>query len=238
MSENDLKIETIALDFLHVYAQDKQSPLTEHEQAAITRVHAALLETDEVFICLGGRAGRLGESIVGMALLEGVLQALRSVGRNNIPVSIIVDKSVLELFNAQQYQADYWSQITIASITQPEEMEETIAKRATGQQVLVVDCHGVHDDMPYLRIQADQSAHKITTLACLFRVGIRSYAQRGPERRYADFIEELFGLPTGTTSGKHVQPALRLSAQDKTRYPALALAFDLNPAALQIVCFF
>jgi hypothetical protein len=236
MSEKE--IETIALGFLHEHAQDKQSPLTEQEQVAIARVHAALLEADEAFICLGGRAGRLGESIVGTALLEGTLQALRYVGRNNIPISIIVDKSVIELFNAKQYQADYWPQITIASITQPEEMEEAIAKRATGQQILVVDCHGAHDGMPYLHIQTDEDEHKITTLACLFSVGIRSYAQRSPERRYADFMEELFGLPSEAIPGEHVQPVLRLSAQDKTRYPALALAFDLNPAALQIVCFF
>jgi hypothetical protein len=238
MSEKEIEIETIALDFLHEHAQDKQSPLTEQEQAAIARVHAALLEADEVFICLGGRAGRLGESIVGTALLEGTLQALYYAGRDDIPVCIIVDKSVLELFNAQQYQADYWPQITVVSITQPEEMEEAIAKRAAGQQVLVVDCHGAHDGMPYLRIQTDQDGQKITTLARLFRVGIRSYAQRGPERRYADFIEELFGLPVGAISGEHVQPALRLSAQDKTRYPALALEFDLKPAALHLVCFF
>lgn len=238
MRENDLKIETIALDFLHEHAQDKRSPLTEQEQATIARVHAALLEADEVFICLGGRAGRLGESIVGTALLEGTLQALHYARRDNIPVSIIVDKSVLELFNAEQYQQVYWPRITMVSITPSEEMEEAITKRAIGQQILVVDCHGAHDGMPSLYIQTEQGEHKITTMACLFRVGIRSYAQRGPERRYADFIEELFGLPAGAISGKQAQPVLRLSAQDKTRYPALATAFDLNPAALQIICFF
>src|SRR5437764_6896234 len=103
MSKKDSEIETIALDFLHEHAQDKSSLLTEQEQAAIAQAHAALLEADEVFICLGGRAGRLGESIVGTALLEGTLQALHYIGRNNIPVYIIVDKSVLDLFSVQQY---------------------------------------------------------------------------------------------------------------------------------------
>jgi Glycosyltransferase family 9 (heptosyltransferase) len=238
MSENDLKLETIELDFLHEHAQDKQFTLTEQQQAAIARIHTALLEANQVFICLGGRAGRLGESIVGTALLEGMLQALRYAERDGIPVSVIVDRSVLELFNAEQYQEDYWPQITLVSITQPEAMEEVITKQATGRHVLVVDCHGTHDGMPYLRIQSDQEGHKITTLARLFRVSIRSYAQRGSERRYADFIEELFGLPPEAISGTQAQPTLRLSAQDKACYPELALAFDLNPAALQIICFF
>jgi hypothetical protein len=238
MPKKDLEIETIELDFLHEHAQDKQPTSTEHEQAVIAQVHAALLEADEVFICLGGRAGRLGESVVGTALLEGTLQALHYAGRDGIPVSIIVDKSVLELFNEELYQEDYWSRITIVSITQPEEMEEVVVKRATGRHVLVVDCHGAHDGMPYLRIQSDQDEHRITTLARLFRVGIRSYAQRGSDRRYADFIEDLFGLPVQAIPGKQAQPALRLSAQDKARYPELALAFDLNPAALQVICFF
>jgi hypothetical protein len=238
VSEKDLAIETIALDFLHEHAQDKQSILTEQEQETIARVHTALLEADEIFIGLGGRAGRLGESIVGTALLEGMLQALRYAGRDGIPVFIIVDKSVLELFQAEQYQQDYWPQITIISMTQPEEMEEIIAQRAIGRHVLVFDGHGAHDGMPYLRVQSDQDGHQITTLARLFRAGIRSYAQRGSERRYADFMQELCGLPAGAISGEQAQPALRLSAHDKARYPDLALAFDLNPAALQIICFF
>jgi hypothetical protein len=238
MAQEDLAIETIELDFLHGHAQDKQSPWAEREQAAIAQVHAALLQADEIFICLGGRAGRLGESVVGTALLEGTLQALRYIQHDSIPVSIIVDESVLELFNAEQYQEDYWPQITVVSITRPEEIEETIAKRATGKHILVVDCHGAHDGMPYLRVQSSQNKHKISTLARLFRVGIRSYAQRGADRRYADFIEELFGLPAGAIPGQLAQPALRLSTQDQAHYPALASAFDLNPSALQIVCFF
>lgn len=238
MPEKETAIETMQLDFLQEHAQDKQVALTEPEQEAIARVHTALLEADEAFICLGGRAGRLGESVVGTALLEGTLQALHCVGRYGIPVSIVVDKSVLELFNAEQYQEDYWSPIAVISITQPEEIEAVIAKRAAGRYTLVVDCHGAHDGMPYLRLQTEPDGRKVTTLARLFRVGIRSYAQRGPERRYADFIEELCGLPVGAIPGKLAQPTLRLSAQDKTRYAELALAFDLNPAALQIACFF
>jgi hypothetical protein len=238
VSKQDAQIETIELNLLHEHAQDKHSTLTEQEQAAIARTHTALLEADEVFIGLGGRAGRLGESIVGTALLEGVLQALRYAGRDGIPVSIMVDKSVFELFKAEQYQENYWPQITVSAITSPEEMEEIIAQRATGQRVLVIDGHGAHDGMPYLHVESGPDGQKITTLARLFRVGIRSYAQRGSERRYADFVEDLFGFPAGAIPGEPVQPALRLSADDKARYPELALAFDLNPAALQIVCFF
>jgi hypothetical protein len=230
--------EEIGLNFLHKHAQDKYSPFTEQEQAAIARVSAALLESDEIFICLGGRAGRLGESIIGTALLEGMLHALRYSGRDDIPVWIVVDKGVLELFRAEQYRESYWPQITVISLAQPEEVETVITQRAKGRCVLVVDIHGAHDGMPCLYVEHRQDGRRITTLARLFRVGIRSYAQRGSERRYADFVEELFGFPAGAISGVQAQAALRLSTHDKARYMELALAFDLNPAALQIVCFF
>ena len=226
------------LDFLQTWAQDQQHAVTEHEQAALATIHTALLEADEIIVRLGGRAGRLGESVVGTALLEGTLQALCNTGRAGIPVRIMVDTSVLELFDSRQYQADYWSQVTITGIARPEEITPISTEQATGRHVLVVDCHGAHDGMPYLSMQSEQGKYRITTLAQLFRVGIRSYAQRSSDRRYADFIEALFTLPYGSIAGQLAQPTLRLSTQDRARYPELARLFNLDPTALQVVCFF
>lgn len=79
---------------------------------------------------------------------------------------------------------------------------------------------------------------EITMLERLFRVGVRSYAQRGPERRYADFMEEMFMLPSGMLAGEQVQPALRLGDEDRGCYPQLAQEFGLDEEALQVVCFF
>jgi hypothetical protein len=79
---------------------------------------------------------------------------------------------------------------------------------------------------------------RVTTLSHLFRVGVRSYAARGPYRRYADFVEELFDLPAGTINGLEAQPRIRLSARDEENYPRIASQWGLHPDAFQIVCFF
>jgi ADP-heptose:LPS heptosyltransferase len=102
--------------------------------------------------------------------------------------------------------------------------------------------------MPYLqfvedplmqRVQTERDEHcSVAILGQCFRVGIRSYADRGPERRYADFIETLFALPAGVIDGKQAQPRLHLVNEENARYSQLAQAFGLNLNALPIVCFF
>ncbi len=67
---------------------------------------------------------------------------------------------------------------------------------------------------------------------------MRSYAHRGPERRYADFIEDLFGLPEQSIDGLQAQPRMLLSREDDERYALLAEEFKLNLAAIQVMCFF
>lgn len=88
-------------------------------------------------------------------------------------------------------------------------------------------------------MQASAHMHRhITTLANLNRVALRSYAARGPQRRYAAFFEELFLLPRGSLSGTSVQPRIYVPVADAARYPQLARAFGLEADALLIVCFF
>jgi hypothetical protein len=79
---------------------------------------------------------------------------------------------------------------------------------------------------------------RVTTLSHLFRVGVRSYAARGPYRRYADFVEELFDLPAGTINGLEAQPRIRLSARDEENYPRIASQWGLHPMRFRSSAFF
>jgi len=83
-----------------------------------------------------------------------------------------------------------------------------------------------------------QTHRHITTLANLNRVALRSYAVRGPQRRYAAFFEEMFLLPAGSIGAGDVQPLIYIPTEDAERYPQLARAFGLDTNAILIVCFF
>jgi hypothetical protein len=77
----------------------------------------------------------------------------------------------------------------------------------------------------------------VTILAQLHRVAVRAYAHRGPHRRYAAFLENLFGLPEGAVDDLKAQSRIRLNARDEARYQGLARAFGLNDEAIRIICF-
>jgi hypothetical protein len=224
--------ETYSLSFLSDLAQDKQHPLSIIEQTAFEAVARAFREANVLIVRLGGKAGRLGESVIGTGLLEGILQALIYAGKVGMPLSIVVDETVRPLFNERLYQEAFWQQITLADQEEP-------AQPQAGQHVLIFDLHGAHDDMPFLhREDLVRAEGSITTLAHLFRVGVRSYAQRGPQRRYADFVETLLGLPANAIDGSLAQPRIRLGAKDEARYPVLAEQYQLDQDALPIICFF
>ena len=88
-------------------------------------------------------------------------------------------------------------------------------------------------------MQTSAQIHRqITTLANLHRLALRSYAARGPRRRYAAFFEEMFRLPGGSLRTASVQPRMYIPRADAARYPQLARAFGLDAEALLIVCFF
>ncbi len=226
--------QTFSLSFLHNLAQDQQHRLSTTEQTALEAVARAFREADALIVRLGGKAGRLGESVVGTGLLEGILQALIYAGKVGRPLSIVVDETVRPLFNERLYQEAFWPQITLAA-----QGSEESAQPQVGQHLLIFDLHGAHDDMPSLhREELAHAGGSITTLAHLFRVGVRSYAQRGPQRRYAAFVETLLGLPANAINGNLAQPRIRLGAEDEARYPVLAEQYQLEPEALPIICFF
>lgn len=213
-------------------AENKERIFSSTEFELLENARKRLYEADQLVVRLGGKAGRLGECVVGTGLLETTLQALHALKREGVALHIVVDESVAELFDAQLYRERYWPQITIEYAAHTTHLTlETLAK--SGQQVLALDFHGGHDDMPYLEQSAD-----VAMLGHLFRTGIRNYAIRGSERRYADFVEDLFALPTGTIGGQQAQPRLYLSPDNERRYHELVKALGLDIHAVQVVCFF
>ena len=230
--------QTIDLSFLAERGLDANRPFTEDERQHLARAQAALYGAESVVVRIGGQAGRLGESIVATALLEGVLQALRYAGKAGIPIAIIVDEGVGELFEAGAYQQAYWPEISVrtAPITQLVDADDLRASAVSitpARPALLLDLHGAHDGMP--RLQEYDAA---PALLHLMRVGIRHYSRHGPLRRYAGFIEDLFTLPRDSLDGELVQPAIRLLPEDHARYLALAQTFGLHDSAIRIICFF
>jgi hypothetical protein len=242
--------QTSSLAFLHERADQSWRSFAPEEQRLLDLARHALRQADSVVICLGGRAGRLGECLVGTALLEGVLLALRRVGNASASVHLLVDQGAVDLFDERLYQEHRWPHMRVhtAPVAEMSSRVETLLQHIGARQNLVVDLHGAHDDMPSLRVEqrclaftsdaSFQAVQTVTTLGCLFRVGVRSFAQRGTRRRYADFIEALFALPAGALDGALTQPRIWLSADDQARYPALTEEYGLRASSLLIVCFF
>jgi hypothetical protein len=228
--------QALSMAFLHDYALDKQRRLSEDEQHILDRTKILFQQADEISVYLGGKAGRLGECIVETGLLNAMLQALQATGKAGIQVTIFVDGGVIELFNELLYQHYYWPQIHIIASTTS--MVETDTQQANGKHRLAIDFHGGHDGMPILQVAESDTDSSRSLLAYLFRVGVRSYAQRGPVRRYADFIEELFSLPQGTIESEKAQPGILLAPEDEARYAFLSRELHMDSEAIQIVCFF
>jgi hypothetical protein len=253
------QIQTVNLSFLHELATDPQRTLSAEEQSARQLALAHLRQADTVVIALGGKAGRLGESVVGTALLEGSLQLLRMLGKEGIPVYILLASSVVELFPQQAYRKAYWPTIHILHHDEPLALP-TLPPIITGQHICILDLHGAHDGMPQLQttharassaaaavVGAETSSAPTTAAAAepvwtiigpLFRVGVRDYAKRGVERRYADFLCDLFGLPPQLLDGMQVQPRLFGMTEDTLRFEQFAREHRLSTEAVLIVCSF
>ena len=237
--------ERLDLSFFKQVAANSQHPFTDDENRLRQRLHTLWLEADAVMIILGGKAGRLGESIVATALLEGCLQLLQATGNAGTPVHILVDAGVEELFPASNYQAHYWPEIYVSPLrttTAPLEILEQYNPPESAHHVLVLDFHGQNDGMPYLQfhsIPGESSRRTAVAIAGqLFRIAIRHYARRGPARRYADFLTDFFMFPAQLLVGEKVQPRLYSLDQDTQRYKQLVTELHLDPTAFTVVGFF
>ncbi len=229
------------MPWLQQLALDGDYPLTEADKRVVEIAHTALLRADAVELRLGGKAGRLGECIVETAFLEGMLSLLEQLGKAGTPVTIFVDAGASSLFDDTTYAAQFWPGVHFQPASDRAMSGEHHNASEFAEQkpryLLALDFHGAHDGEPYLQ-QHETATSSVTTLAQLHRVAVRSYAHRGPRRRYAAFLENLFGLPEGTVDDLKAQPRIRLNARDEARYSELARASGLNDNTTRIICFF
>ena len=227
------------LAFLERLAVDADTPLSERERQTLARARAALDSAEAVVIHIGGKAGRLGEAIVGTAFLEGTLRMLAAVGKARTPVAVIIDSSIAEIMPEAEYRGRYWPEITISAASPDDVDRRGMADYVSvaARSILALDFHGEHDGAPALESAQTLGVH-VTTLARLNRVALRGYAAHGPEQRYAAFWRDLFGLPADSLNGDEIQPRIYIPATDDARYPQVARAFGFETDALLVVCFF
>jgi len=234
---------SIDLAFLHERGLDPARALREDERRATAAVRAAAEACDGVLVRLGGRAGRLGETVVATALLEGVLLGLRTLGRVGVPVHIAVDGPAAELFDAATYREQHWPEIEVvplpAAIGAADASSAALVRTLPGRRPLVFDLHGGHDGMPALEIagEHDVGGQRIATCTRLFRTGVRAYAAHGPARRYADFVEDLLNLDADSVDGERAQPTLAIAAEREDAQ-AISRRYDLRPGTLRIAGIF
>lgn len=234
--------EHYELAFLEALALNANTPLSAADQRALGRARAALDDADAVVIHIGGKAGRLGEAIVGTAFLEGALQTLAAVGKARTPVTVLIDSAIAGIMPESEYRARYWPEIAIVAASPGDVDRRGMASFASDASIparntLALDFHGEHDGMPALDVALTATGGRLTTLARLNRVALRSYAARGPEQRYAAFFRDLFRLPADSLSGEEVQPRIYVP-EVAARYPQLARSFGLEADTLLVACFF
>jgi hypothetical protein len=143
------------LAFLDELARDASRGLTPSEAHVLYLARGALEAADAVVIHFGGRAGRLGEAVVGTAFLEGTLQTLAAVGKQHTPLTVIIDNSIAELMAVSAYRARYWPEITIIALAPSEVDRVGLASFAdpSAHNILSLDFHAGHDSAPYLVIE-------------------------------------------------------------------------------------
>jgi hypothetical protein len=143
------------LAFLDELAQDASRGLTKSETRILGIARQALEAADAVVVHFGGRAGRLGEAIVGTSFLEGTLQTLAVVGKQHTQLTVIIDASIAELMSVAEYRRRYWPEVAVIVAAPGEVNRVGLASFAdkSARNVLVLDFHAEHDGAPYLTIE-------------------------------------------------------------------------------------
>ncbi|GER87457.1 hypothetical protein KDW_16190 [Dictyobacter vulcani] len=233
-------MKEVDLSFLSELARNPEYVLTAQQQESLHNNQQLLKRANAIVILLGGKAGRLGECVVGTAFLEGMLQLLRVLHKEGISVQVMLDQKSLDLFQEKSYQQAYWSEVSIQGLEAPLDPRVILSLPGYADadaHLLVLDFHGAQDGMPYCIYK--QTGHgSVTILGNLFRMGMRNYSQRGPEQRYTAFLTDLFALPETMLTRSTVQPYLRLAVEDQLQIQELQHIYPLDPTAITIICFF
>src|ERR1700753_124544 len=85
------QMQEYTLPFLVDVAANAKPTLSTQEQALLETNRHLLSQATTIIMLMGGKAGRLGECVVGTALLTGALEALRWLNKEGTPIHLLVD---------------------------------------------------------------------------------------------------------------------------------------------------
>ncbi|HEX7042706.1 MAG TPA: glycosyltransferase family 9 protein [Patescibacteria group bacterium] len=187
-----------ALNYLSIYANNG-GPFFPSEKDLKVRslLKEKLQNADSVVIQLGGA---LGDTVIQSAYMNGVLASLDSVHRSNVPVTLLIDDDKKALFEG--YVSDRIKVVGTTLRKSPEDQLQEVAKY-TSHASLYVDLSsrssilGNNFDIAKERAfmtDGKISGKDITCVGNLYMPGQTGYARLGIDRRYGDFVKEIFGV--------------------------------------------
>lgn len=233
------------LSFLATVVGGSRQPLTPPAREALRHAAAVFRGADRFVIWTGGKAGRIGESVVETALVYGTLLAIRRTRRRPPPVTLVVDDRIGELFVPALLRERFWQQIEVLPVppAQSPAIAQALARQGFEEEVVLVDLNGGSEGTPYLRSERHRRGphapwRTLHTLGHLFHTAVVRFAARGAERRYADFVETLFSLPAYTLDGCEAQPAILLSDEERAQAVPMLRRLGVAPHTVPFLCFF
>jgi hypothetical protein len=233
------------LSYLHTIATSPAHPLAPAERAALHRAAEVFRSASRFVLWTGGKAGRIGESVVETALVYATLLALRRMRRRPPPVTLVVDEGVRELFAPALFRERFWPDIEIVSgmPSQSDALARDASLQGLEQEVLLLDLNGAHTAPPFLRTERRRRGpyapwRTLHTFGQLFGTAVMRFAGRGQERRYADAVETLFSLPAYTLDGYEAQPSILLSDKEHAQAVPMLRRLGVAPGTIPFLCFF
>ncbi|HEX2033334.1 MAG TPA: hypothetical protein VHS99_04045 [Chloroflexota bacterium] len=245
LGEGGATDEVYDLGFLAARASAPERPLAHQEVLALSRAATVFRRATHFVLATGGKAGRIGESVVQTALITATLLALQRTRRRRPPVTIVVDERVRELFAAEPYRQRFWREIEIvpAAGAQVDAVARDVARGGFEREAVLLDFHGAHEGDPVLRSAGHRRGvhapwRTLHTFESLFGTAVIRFAHRGAERRYADFVETLFSLPACAVDGYEAQPAILLSEAERAEATPMLRRLGVTPWTIPFLCFF
>ena len=233
------------LSFLGALASGDSSPLSPGAREALAQAAAVFRRAERFVVRTGGKAGRIGESVLETALVHGTLLALKRTRRRPPLVTLVVDDRVRELFAPALLHERFWSQVEVIAVPPAESEAAARAAALHGfeDESVLLDLNGGSVGAPFLRSERHRRGphapwRTLHTLGQLFHTAVVRFAVRGPERRYADFLETLFSLPAYTLDGYEVQPEILLTDEERAHATPMLRRLGVAPRTIPFLCFF